>query len=313
MIHRIAGDYPYLFSCFGARILLMDGNQEIAIEEIEAVMNASGFSLCLVIVTMVLGLLAIRLFLTVVKRLLLISSLDNALIRFVTTSIRVLLVVTLVLYSMSLLEIPLTSMIAVLSAAGVAIGLAIQDSIANVANGLIMIGTRPFKVGDYVRIGDDEGTIEELRLMNTVLSTVDNKKLILPNKTVFTSRIENFNTNPIRRIDLVFTVDYDTDLSMALDVTRKACMSVPAVLAKPAPRVEFYEAAASSLNISAWCWCATSEYWNAYFGIQRAVYDAYMEHKIQIPYDQLMVSMRNAKRPAAKRVAKATAGQEERK
>ena len=307
MIHRIAGDYPYLFSCFGARILLMDGNQEIAIEEIEAVMNASGFSLCLVIVTMVLGLLAIRLFLTVVKRLLLVSSLDNALIRFVTTSIRVLLVVTLVLYSMSLLEIPLTSMIAVLSAAGVAIGLAIQDSIANVANGLIMIGTRPFKVGDYVRIGDDEGTIEELRLMNTVLTTIDNRRLILPNKMVFTSRIANCSTNPLRRVDFIFTVDYSSDLDEAVEVTRKAVASSPYVLKEPKPRVEFHSASASSLDISAWCWTSSTEYWDAYFSVQKAVYDAYKSAGIDIPFEQLVISERKPK-AVRRRTAKSSEG-----
>ena len=126
---------------------------------------------------------------------------DNALIRFMLTSLRVILGVALLLYAMKLIGIPLTSMIAILSAAGVAIGLAIQDSIANVANGLILIGTtHPFKVGDYVQIGTDEGTIDEIRLMNTVLTTADNRRLILPNKMVFTSRIMNYNANPLRRI-----------------------------------------------------------------------------------------------------------------
>ncbi len=109
-----------------------------------------------------------------------------------------------VFYRMDLMDIPLGLTIAVLSVVGVAIGLAIQDCIADVANGLVMIMTRSFKVGDYVMIGDDEGTIEELRLMNTVLSTVENKKLILPNKAVFTSCIVNYNTNGsvIRFVDI---------------------------------------------------------------------------------------------------------------
>ena len=261
-------------------------------ENIEAVLDTPFQTVVLVVVSIAFGLLAIKLLLILIKRLLLVSSLDNAIVRFVTTSIRVILWVVLLLYCMRLLDIPLGSMIALLSAAGVAIGLAIQDSIANVANGLVMIMTRPFKVGDYVRIGDDEGTIEELRLMNTVLSTAENKKLILPNKTVFTSRIVNFNTNSQRRIELIFSVDYSTDLDKAIAVTEKACRSCPTVLSSPSPRVELSRAAASSLDILVWVWCSSSEYWNTYFAVERAVFDAYKAEKIDIPFDQITVSMR---------------------
>lgn len=261
-------------------------------ENIEAVLDTPFQTVVLVVVSIAFGLLAIKLLLILIKRLLLVSSLDNAIVRFVTTSIRVILWIVLLLYCMRLLDIPLGSMIALLSAAGVAIGLAIQDSIANVANGLVMIMTRPFKVGDYVRIGDDEGTIEELRLMNTVLSTAENKKLILPNKTVFTSRIVNFNTNSQRRIELIFSVDYSTDLDKAIAVTEKACRSCPTVLSVPSPRVELSRAAASSLDILVWVWCSSSEYWNTYFAVERAVFDAYKAEKIDIPFDQITVSMR---------------------
>ena len=197
-------------------------------ENIEAVLNTPLQTVVFVLITLAFGLLAIKLFLVLVKRMLLLSSLDNAIIRFITTSLQVMLWIVLILYCMRIMNIPLGSMIALLSALGVAIGLAIQDSIANVANGLVMILTRPFKVGDYVKIGDDEGTIEELRLMNTILSTTENKKLILPNKTVFTSRIINYNTNPTRRLELIFSIDYDSDLDKAIATTIAACRSCPA-------------------------------------------------------------------------------------
>lgn len=277
--------YVYLCLQMGYDCVEMENN-------IEAVLDTPLQTVVLVVVSLILGLLAIKLLLILLKRLLLVSSLDNAIVRFVTTSIRVLLWVALLLHCMQLLDIPLGSMIALLSAIGVAIGLAIQDSIANVANGLVMIMTRPFKVGDYVRIGDDEGTIEELRLMNTVLSTAENKKLILPNKTVFTSRIVNFNTNPIRRIELFFSVDYSTDLDKAIAVTEKACHSCQTVLSSPSPRVELSRAAASSLDILVWVWCSSAEYWNTYFAVERAVFDAYKAEKIEIPFDQVTVSMR---------------------
>ena len=143
-------------------------------ETLEAMLTTSDSQILLFIITIVFGLVALKLFSKLLRRLLLISSLDNAVVHFCASSVQIVLGVLLVLFALSLIDIPLTSMIALISAFGVALGLALQDSIANVANGLIMIGTRPFKVGDYVRIGSDEGTIEELRLMDTVLRTENN-------------------------------------------------------------------------------------------------------------------------------------------
>ena len=279
------------------------------LEDIDLVVEAASSpeTAALLLTTVIFGVLAIKLILIIAKRFLLLSAVDNALIRFILTSIRILLGVALLLYAMKQAGIPLTSMIAVLSAAGVAIGLAIQDSIANVANGLIMIGTHPFKVGDYVQIGDEEGTIEELRLMNTVLTTIDNRRLILPNKMVFTSRIANCSTNPLRRVDFIFTVDYSSDLDEAVEVTRKAVASSPYVLKEPKPRVEFHSASASSLDISAWCWTSSTEYWDAYFSVQKAVYDAYKSAGIDIPFEQLVISERKPK-AVRRRTAKSSDG-----
>lgn len=279
------------------------------LEDIDLVVEAASSpeTAALLLTTVIFGVLAIKLILIIAKRFLLLSAVDNALIRFILTSIRILLGVALLLYAMKQAGIPLTSMIAVLSAAGVAIGLAIQDSIANVANGLIMIGTHPFKVGDYVQIGDEEGTIEELRLMNTVLTTIDNRRLILPNKMVFTSRIANCSTNPLRRVDFIFTVDYSSDLDEAVEVTRKAVASSPYVLKEPKPRVEFHSASASSLDISAWCWTSSTEYWDAYFSVQKAVYDAYKSAGIDIPFEQLVISERKPK-AVRRRTAKSSEG-----
>ncbi len=279
------------------------------LEDIDLVVEAASSpeTAALLLTTVIFGVLAIKLVMIIAKRFLLLSAVDNALIRFILTSIRILLGVALLLYAMKQAGIPLTSMIAVLSAAGVAIGLAIQDSIANVANGLIMIGTHPFKVGDYVQIGDEEGTIEELRLMNTVLTTIDNRRLILPNKMVFTSRIANCSTNPLRRVDFIFTVDYSSDLDEAVEVTRKAVASSPYVLKEPKPRVEFHSASASSLDISAWCWTSSTEYWDAYFSVQKAVYDAYKSTGIDIPFEQLVISERKPK-AVRRRTAKSSEG-----
>ena len=280
------------------------------IENIDLVVEAASSpeKMALLFATILFGIIAIKLVLLIAKRFLLLSAVDNALIRFMLTSLRVILGVALLLYAMKLIGIPLTSMIAILSAAGVAIGLAIQDSIANVANGLILIGTHPFKVGDYVQIGTDEGTIDEIRLMNTVLTTADNRRLILPNKMVFTSRIMNYNANPLRRMDFIFTIDYSSDLDQAIEITRKAVASSLYVAKEPKPRVEFYAASASSLDISAWCWASSAEYWNTYFSVQKAVYDAYKAAGVDIPFEQLMISERKPRTARRRTASKAGEG-----
>lgn len=280
------------------------------IENIDLVVEAASSpeKMALLFATILFGIIAIKLVLLIAKRFLLLSAVDNALIRFMLTSLSVILGVSLLLYAMKLIGIPLTSMIAILSAAGVAIGLAIQDSIANVANGLILIGTHPFKVGDYVQIGTDEGTIDEIRLMNTVLTTADNRRLILPNKMVFTSRIMNYNANPLRRMDFIFTIDYSSDLDQAIEITRKAVASSPYVAKEPKPRVEFYAASASSLDISAWCWASSTEYWNTYFSVQKAVYDAYKAAGVDIPFEQLMISERKPRTARRRTASKAGEG-----
>ena len=258
-------------------------------ETLEAMLTTSDSQILLFIITIVFGLVALKLFSKLLRRLLLISSLDNAVVHFCASSVQIVLGVLLVLFALSLIDIPLTSMIALISAFGVALGLALQDSIANVANGLIMIGTRPFKVGDYVRIGSDEGTIEELRLMDTVLRTENNQKLILPNKTVFTSRILNFNTNPTRRLDLKFPLDMESDLNKVLEVTRSACQSCRTVLKTPAPRIELGTLSASP-EITVWCWVDSRAYSDALFEVNRTVYDAYGKAGIRIPCDRIAIA-----------------------
>ena len=182
-------------------------------ETLEAMLTTSDSQILLFIITIVFGLVALKLFSKLLRRLLLISSLDNAVVHFCASSVQIVLGVLLVLFALS----------------------------------------RPFKVGDYVRIGSDEGTIEELRLMDTVLRTENNQKLILPNKTVFTSRILNFNTNPTRRLDLKFPLDMESDLDKVLEVTRSACQSCRTVLKTPAPRIELGTLSASP-EITVWCW-----------------------------------------------------------
>lgn len=280
--------------------------ETIELSSFEKFFEGKGNAILIVVISAILGYIAIRLTVMLVKRLLLASKMDNALVSFFLTALRVILEVALLLFCLQKLSVPLTSMIAILSALGVAIGLAIQDSIANVANGLVMIGTRPFKVGEYVRIGDEEGSIEELRLMNTVLCTVDNRRLILPNKMVFNSKIINFHANPLRRLDIVFQVDYATDVDEVLDIIKKAIKSCRNVLSSPAPLVEFKMANSSSLDIETRSWIKSVDYWPSYFEVQKTVYDALVEHDISIPFPQVTVSERPSGKKKSNKAASST-------
>ena len=243
------------------------------------------------------GFFAIHLFRKLFTRILLLSPVDNALVGFLATVVDILLKLALLIGCLQKLHVPLTALIAILSAVGIALGLAIQDAIANTFNGLVMIGTKPFKIGDYVKIGDDDGKIEEIRLMNTVLTTLDNRTVILPNKQVFNSRIINYDQKEYRRLDTLFSIDYDNDVEEAKKVIKQTLLRSPHVCRQPEPVIRLQWAGESSLDIALLCWVRHDDYWEASYEVQEKVYQAFLDNHITVPYPQMTLSYRKGQAP----------------
>lgn len=194
-----------------------------------------------------------------------------------------LLVVVAVL---GLFGIPTASFVAVLGAAGLAVGLALQGTLSNFAAGVMLLLFRPFKVDDMVEVAGVRGRVREVGIFTSILDTPDNVRMIIPNGEIFGSVIQNYTGNDTRRVDLVFGVGYDDDLDVARATIERTIASVPGVLEEAETVVAVQELAGSSVNFVARPWCRTEDYWDVYREAQRRVKDAIEAAGCSIPYAQ---------------------------
>jgi small conductance mechanosensitive channel len=186
---------------------------------------------------------------------------DEILFDFIGTIVNVLIVIVAVVAAMDILGIPATSLVAVLGAAGLAVGLALKDSLANFAAGVMLVIFRPFTKGDYVEVANTAGTVDEVWLVSTRLVTPDNKEVIIPNATIWSDNITNYSARDTRRLDMVYGVGYDDDLKLAASVLRKICEEHPLVLEEPAINIFVTNLGDSSVDFAVRPWVKTTDYW----------------------------------------------------
>ena len=185
-------------------------------------------------------------------------------------------------------------LVASLGVTGVVLGFAFKESLGSLASGLMIALNHPFKVGDYVIAGGVEGSVTELNMMATVLATADNKKITVPNASVWGSAITNFSALGKRRVDTVVAVAYGTDLTKAVEVAREALGKVPGVLPDPTPTVAVGSLGESAVTINVRPWAACADYWAVFSGAQQAVKEAFERNGITIPFPQINVHMANS-------------------
>lgn len=194
-----------------------------------------------------------------------------------------------------------TSVIALLGAAGLAIGLALQGTLSNVASGVMLLILRPFRVGDYVVVaGDTGGTVREIGLFNTVLITPDKVYIAVPNSQIFSGAITNYSREETRRINIIVGIDYDDDIGKAQQILLDIMTSDERVLKEPAPMAPVNELASSSVNLIARCFVPNSIYWDVFFDMQKAIKLHFDAAGITIPFPQQTGSVRPVKLPAPK-------------
>lgn len=180
-------------------------------------------------------------------------------------------------------------LIAGLGVTGFILGFAFQESLGNLASGIMIALNQPFKVGDYIIAGGVEGSVLELNMMATVLATADNKRVTIPNKSVWGGAITNFSALGIRRVDTVIGIDYGTDIAKAKTIAMNALLKLPGVLQDPQPTVEILSLADSSVVLAVRPWSTCADYWNVFFGAQQTVKQAFDENGISIPFPQLVI------------------------
>ncbi len=214
---------------------------------------------------------------------------DETLRSFLRSIIRYLIIAITVIAVLELFGVQTTSLIAVLGAASLAIGLALQGTLQNVAAGVMLIFFRPFKVGDYVEAGGVAGTVKEIGLFTTELATADNVQIIAPNAALWGSAVKNYSFHATRRVDLVFGVSYDDDLGLAIQTIRGVAEADARGLNTPAPFLAVTNLGASSVDITLRIWCASGDYWGLRFDLLRNVKEALDAAGVSIPYPHIQV------------------------
>jgi small conductance mechanosensitive channel len=245
-----------------------------------------GLQLLAALAIFVVGRIVARIVARLVERVMERAKAAPILVTFVRQLTYVGLTIVVILAALSRLGVQVTSFIAVLGAAGLAIGLALQGSLANFAAGILLMVFRPFKVADFVDIAGEMGTVEEITIFTTQIVTPDNRTVIVPNASVTGGNIVNYTVKGTRRVDLVIGVGYDADLKQ----TRRAILDVLSrdgrVLKEPEPTVAVLELAASSVNFAVRPWCSADDYWPVYFDTQEAVKERLDAEGINIPFPQ---------------------------
>ncbi len=211
---------------------------------------------------------------------------DPALVSFGSNLIYTILLVFVVIAAIDKIGVQTTSLVAVIGAAGLAIGLALQGSLANFASGVLIIIFRPFKIGDFIDAGGATGVVEEIGILVTILKTPDNKKIIAPNSAIMSGVITNVTANDTRRVDMVFGVSYTDDLEKVKSVLEEIIASDERILKDPEPQVVVAEHGDSSVNFKVRPWVATADYWGVYFDMHMKVKVRFDQEGISIPFPQ---------------------------
>ncbi|MBB3143476.1 mechanosensitive ion channel family protein [Halomonas organivorans] len=212
--------------------------------------------------------------------------LDPLLIKFLGNILYALMMIFVVLAAISQIGIQTTSLIAVLGAAGLAVGLALQGSLANFAAGVLVIIFRPYKIGDYVEAGGTSGTIDDVQIFTTELRTPDNRKVIVPNGQMMSGAITNYSSHDTRRVDLVVGVGYDDDIDTVRRVLESVVADDPRVLADPAPNIRMSAMGDSSVNWIVRPWVKAADYWDVFWEMTEEIKRRFDAEGISIPFPQ---------------------------
>lgn len=247
---------------------------------------AWGIKIALALVIFVVGRMLARSIAGVVARMMAKTVKNEALVDFVRTVLSSILLLVVIAAALDQLGVETTSLVAVVGAAGLAIGLAMKDSLQNVASGVMIIVLKPFGIGDYVEAAGVGGTVEKIGLFTTLMVTPDNREVILPNSSISGSTIVNFSARENRRIDLVFGIGYGDDIQKARAILQQLMAEETRILADPEPQIAVAELGASSVDFVVRPWVARSDYWPVRFELTERVKLAFDAAEISIPYPQ---------------------------
>lgn len=238
------------------------------------------------ILTYIIGKWIAKVIRNVLRRVLLKAKTEETLVGFLANIVYSLLMLLVIISAVGKLGVNTNSFVAIIGAAGLAVGFALQGSLANFAAGVMIIVFRPFKKGDFVEAGGTAGVVEEILIFSTILKTPDNKKVIVPNSGMTGGNIINYSAHETRRVDMVMGIGYEDDIVKAKQTLEKILADHPLVLEDPAPVVAMAALADSSVNFNVRPWCKTADYWTVYSQIHEQVKQTFDKEGISIPFPQ---------------------------
>lgn len=244
--------------------------------------------------TVIIGFLIVKLFLSIINKIVARSKLKDQKLagRFIYNIAKVALLVIYFIAVLTVLGIDTSSLVAVLAASSLAVSLALQSIMTNFASGMIIVGNKPFKEGDYISVGDYSGTVTNITLHSTTLVTPDNKVVIIPNSDISGGTVVNYSAMPERRLDLEFTVAYGTNVEKVKKVLTKVLEEHPLVLHDKDYNVRLSAEDASALRFICRCWVKNEDYWTVNFDLHENIVAAFKKANIEIPFNQLDVNIK---------------------
>lgn len=241
---------------------------------------------------LIIGLIVSRWIIRLVKKSKKFNAIEPTLKGFLETCLKVILYLNVALSAIAALGIPLTSVLTLIASAGVAVSLAMQGALSNFVGGITILIFKPFRNGDFIKIGDTEGVVQRIGIFYTDLKTYDNRRISIPNSQLTNTAITNYTVEGTRRVDVVFSVSYLSDMDKVTEVLKSAVASTANILPDPEPTVRLTECGSSSLDFTVKVWCAAENYWSVKFDLLENGKRAIDKAGIEIPYPQLDVHMR---------------------
>ena len=259
---------------------------ENTVQTIQTLGVEYGMKVLVALLVLFIGLWVAKQIKKVVVKIMQKSKVDETLISFLSTLVHVAVQAFVIVAALEKLGIKTASFIAIIGAAGLAIGLALQGSLSNFASGVLMIIFKPFKVGDVVEAAGVLGTVREIGIFTTHVDTLDNKKTIVPNAKLMSDIITNYSANPTRRVDLSAGISYGDDIDKARTAIEAVLKEVPGILETPVPDILVSEMADSSVNFNVRPWCKPEDYWTVHFGVIEGIKKKFDAEGICIPFPQ---------------------------
>ena len=246
-------------------------------------------NIIIAIIVFYIGKFAINFLIKVVKKVMLRRNIDETVSKFILNILKISLQVTLFIAIIGILGVKTSSIMGLIAATGFGVGMALSGTMQNFANGILLLVFHPYKVGDFIEVNDISGTVKAIQIFHTILVTTDNKVIYIPNGTLGTATMINYNQQVTRRIDWVIDIDYGEDFDRVKAVIDSIIASEPNMLKEPAPVVELNELSESSVKVLLRCWVATGNYWTLYYSVNRKIYEQFNQNNINFPYPQITV------------------------